>query len=340
VQKLLGVVGLLLTLGAIGWFALNAFDIQGLEHIQVVRKPAGPATANDAFADAASGRFDATASGMPDGGRSTIRVASFNIQVFGESKLNKPEVVRVLAEVARQFDVLAIQEVRATSQDVLPRFVEQINATGRKYDFVIGPRLGRTNSKEQYAFVYDTATIEVDRQSMYTVSDPDDLLHREPLVAGFRARGPPTNQAFTFTLINIHTDPDEADTELDALGEVYLAVRQDGRGEDDIVLLGDLNVDDQHLGRLGRIPDITPAIYGVPSNTRGTKLYDNIVFDGRATAEFTGRAGVYDLIREYQLTLPQALEVSDHLPVWAEFSVLEGGQAGRVASQPERGPLR
>jgi deoxyribonuclease-1-like protein len=340
VQKLLGVVGLMLTLGAIGWFALNSFDIQGLEHIQVVRKPAGADANEDAFASAGPMPHDIGAAPSAAGGRTTIRVASFNIQVFGESKLNKPDVVRVLAEVARQFDVLAIQEVRATSQDVLPRFLEQINATGRKYDFVIGPRLGRTSSKEQYAFVYDTATIEVDRQSMYTVSDPDDLLHREPLVAAFRARGPPTNQAFTFTLINIHTDPDETDTELDALGDVYLAVRQDGRGEDDIIVLGDLNVDDQHLGRLGRIPDITPAIYGVPSNTRGTKLYDNIVFDGRATAEFTGRAGVYDLIREYQLTLPQALEVSDHLPVWAEFSVLEGGQPGRVATAPQRGPLR
>jgi hypothetical protein len=61
-------------------------------------------------------------------GRDTIRVASFNIQVFGESKVAKPAVMNTLARVARMFDVMAIQEVRAKSNDILPRFVDQINA--------------------------------------------------------------------------------------------------------------------------------------------------------------------------------------------------------------------
>ena len=34
------------------------------------------------------------------------------------------------------------------------------------------------------------------------------------------------------------------------------------------------------------------------------------------------------MMREFELTMPEALEVSEHLPVWAEFSVYEGGQAG------------
>ena len=106
----------------------------------------------------------------------------------------------------------------------------QINAAGHQYDYAIGPRLGRSTSKEQYAYLYDTETIEVDRHAMYTVEDPDDLLHREPLVAGFRARGAPANEAFTFTLVNIHTDPDETDGEIDALADVFQAVRNDGRG--------------------------------------------------------------------------------------------------------------
>jgi hypothetical protein len=56
------------------------------------------------------------------------------------------------------------------------------------------------------------------------------------------------------------------------------------------------------------------------------------LFDRRATAEFTGRSGVDDLIREFDLSMREAVETSDHLPVWAEFSVYEGGQAGHVAS--------
>ena len=162
-----------------------------------------------------------TPSPAPTADGDTIKIASFNIQVFGTSKLEKPQVMDVLAQVVRRFDVVAIQEVRSKDMTVLPRFVELINADGRQYDYVIGPRQGRTSSKEQYAFVFDATRIEYDRDSIRTVDDSDDLLHREPMVTTFRVRGLPAGEAFTFTLVNIHTDPDETDTELDALDDAF-----------------------------------------------------------------------------------------------------------------------
>ena len=264
----------------------------------------------------------------------TIKIASFNVQVFGTSKLRKPEVMDVLVKVISRFDVVAVQEVRSKDQSVVPKFVEMINARGAHYDYVIGPRLGRTSSKEQYTFIFDAARIEVDRGSVYTVPDPRDDLHREPLVARFRVRGPPPDQAFTFSLVNIHTDPDETDQELDALDGVFVAVQRDGSGEDDVILLGDLNVDEYHLGELGSLPNVVHAISGVKTNTRGTKSYDNILFDRRATPEFTGSWGVLDPMAEFGLTVDEALAVSDHLPVWAEFIIYEGGTPGSVAARP------
>jgi hypothetical protein len=166
------------------------------------------------------------------------------------------------------------------------------------------------------------------------VEDPDDLLHREPLVGWFRVRGPEPSQAFTFSLVNIHTDPDEVKTELNVLDDVFVAVQNDGRNEDDVIILGDLNVDDRHMGELGQLPNITWCISGVPTNVRGTQLYDNIVFSKRSTVEFSGRAGVYDFMREFNLSQDEALEISDHIPVWAEFSLYEGGVPGRVATLP------
>jgi endonuclease/exonuclease/phosphatase family metal-dependent hydrolase len=266
--------------------------------------------------------------------RPTIRIASFNIEVFGEAKMSQPDVVNVLANVAHQFDVVAIQEIRAQSQDILPRFVQAINSTGRRYDYVIGPRLGRSSSKEQYAYVFDTETLEVDRRALYTVSDPDDLMHREPLVAWFRSRATDPRGAFTFSLVNVHLDPDEAAAEVDVLDDVFLAVRDDGRREDDVIILGDLNVDDRHLGHLARLANVAWVITNTATNTRGNAQYDNLLFDQAATTEFTGRGGVFDFMREYNLSLEQALRVSDHLVVWAEFHVQEGGVPGQVASQP------
>ena len=307
-----------------GWFFFQKYRLEGLDQLTVVPRDQ---------AAVASGYGSSTPLPKVERAAGTIRIASFNIQVFGEKKVNNPRVRSLLAEIVRQFDVVAIQEIRS-KQDILPQFVDTVNAGGRHYDFVIGPRLGRTSSKEQYAFIFDTASIEVDRSSLYTVADPDDRLHREPLVGWFRVRGPPPDQAFTFSLVDIHTDPDETGREFDALADVFRAVRDDGRGEDDVILLGDLNVDDQHLGRLGQIADIHWVISGVATNTRGNHLYDNLVFSRVATTEYTGRWGVFDMIRQFNLTVDEALQVSDHMPVWAEFNLIEGGQGGRVATRP------
>ncbi len=301
---------------------LQNYQIQGLENISLAPRGEQPGVGEAGIVLPPVAR---------EGG--TIRVASFNIQVFGEKKLGDPRMRSLLAEIVRQFDVVAIQEVRS-HHEIMPQFLDAINATGRHYDYVIGPRLGRSVSKEQYAYVCDTASIEMDRRALYTVADPDDLLHREPLVGWFRVRGPPPDQAFTFSLVNIHTDPDEVAREVDALANVFRAVRDDGRGEDDVILLGDLNADDHHLGLLGQASQVYCAISGVASNTRGTKLYDNIVFSKAATTEYTGRWGVFDMIRQFNITVDEALKISDHMPVWAEFNLYEGGQRGRIATRP------
>ncbi len=308
----------LLTAGGLVYLVASNWRGLGLDQVKV------PGLAQTASSDL-----------EPAPGSATIRIASFNIQAFGQSKLSKPHVMEKLVAIARRFDVLAIQEVRSKQEDVLPRFVEQINGTDRRYqyDFAIGPRLGRTNSQEQYAFVYDTRRIEIDRSYTYTVGDPGDRLHREPFVAWFRVRGPPASEAFTFKLVNIHTDPDEVERELNALDDVYGAVQQDNSGEDDVILLGDLNTHAGRLGELGRIPYLMCAIVELKTNTRQDKQYDNILFHREATREFTGRCGAVDLQREFGLTLAQALEISDHLPVWAEFSVYEGGKPGYVAGR-------
>ena len=251
---------------------------------------------------------------------STISIASYNIQVFGTTKLQQPAVRDVLVKVVRQFDVVAIQEVRSKDDSILPEFVRHINADGSRYDFVIGPRLGRTSSKEQYAFVFNTDRVEVDRSSVITLNDPQDLLHREPLVARFRALADPPEAGFTFWLVDIHTDPDEVPQEIDVLVDVFQVMTQARADEDDVILLGDLNADETQFGRLGKIPGITWVVpRSTPTNTRGNHTYDNLVFLEQATAEFTGRWGVVNMCKAFNLSVEEALKVSDHLPVWAEF---------------------
>ena len=267
-----------------------------------------------------------------------IRIASYNIQVFGESKLGKPQVVDTLVKVVRHFDIVAIQEVRAKEDTILPRFVAAINADGSRFDFVIGPRLGRTVSTEQYAYVFDTNRIEVDRNSVGTMSDPNDLLHREPLVARFRTRAYSANAPFSFWMVNSHTDPDEAKAEVNVLAGAFQAMLTALPDEDDVILVGDLNVSEQQLGQLGQVPGIIYVVAGTPTNTKRTKTYDNILFSRFTTTEYTGRWGVVDIQNVFGLTMDQALEVSDHFPVWAEFRIWESPPAASTALLP--GPYR
>ena len=125
-----------------------------------------------------------------------------------------------------------------------------------------------------------------------------------------------SRRPWTFTLINIHTDPDVAEQEVNVLDDVIRRLQSAGV-DDDVILLGDLNVSERHFGDLLVMPNLMWTVTREPTNTRRSQTYDNIVFSGIATSEFSGVAGVIDLQAEYELTLDEALQVSDHLPVWA-----------------------
>ncbi len=276
---------------------------------------------------------DAQLASWPQQLNETIRIASFNVQVFGQKKSSNPIVMQRLADICRQFDMIAIQEIKSVDQSVLPNFIRMLNSQGGQYGFVISPRLGRSKSKEQSAFVFNQNRIRMDNSFSYTINDPDDVLRREPFVGWFRTRGPRMEDAFTFTLANVHLDSKRPDLELAYLNELHRIIRKDGRGEDDVILLGDFNCGDRGLKNAREKGGLTWVLSNTPTNTRNTVQYDNIVFDPKATDEFTGNSGVFHFMKYLNLTLDDALAISDHNPIWAEFSIYESGRPRRVADE-------
>ncbi|GIW96853.1 MAG: deoxyribonuclease [Pirellulaceae bacterium] len=274
---------------------------------------------------------------IPDRTANTLLIGSFNVQRLGPTKLSKPEVVEQLAHIIRRFDVIALQEITSKDPTTLDQLLEAVNAPGAQYRYTISPRIGREISGyyEQYAFVYDSARIVSGPEYCYVVQDEADLLHREPFVGRFMTRTT-TAQPFQFTLINVHTDPDEIDTELDVLAQVLVSVGQFEYPEDDVILVGDLNAAPGNLLGLERLPHYTAIVRDLPTNTRGTKTLDNIVLAPEATREFTSRYGVIELASWFQISADEALQISDHLPVWAEFTTVEQ-PAARAAALPAAG---
>lgn len=252
-----------------------------------------------------------------------LLIGSFNIQVFGTSKLAKPDVAKILAEVVRRFDLVAIQELRATDQGVMDQFLQMINQAGGTYRYVVGERLGTTSSKEQYTYVYDAAKLRVTHQPT-TVHDAQGVMMRPPLATRFQCIELPEGQGFTFTLLNVHTTPEEADRDLKAIESVVATTRQLLPMEDDIIVLGDFNASTAQIAKVRWFATQSAVIPDQwMTNTRQNKNYDNQVFDGRATVEYTGRSGVFNFQQLYQISLDQALQVSDHFPIWGEYSIFE-----------------
>ena len=257
-----------------------------------------------------------------DSSDETLRIGAFNIQVFGISKASKPEVMNVLADIIRTYDIIAIQEIRDASQTALPSLVDLVNADGSQYDYVVSERLGRTTSKEQYAYIYNTQTIEL-INIPHTYPEPSgiDQFHREPYLASFKALG----GNFDATFITIHTDPDEATEEINGLGAVVEYAQGTYPDEQDFIVMGDLNADGSYFDEDGGSTLSGGEYYWVIDNsvdttTKSTEYtYDRIIITDSAVSDLSGDSGVFRYDIEYGLSEDETVAVSDHYPVYMEL---------------------
>ena len=257
----------------------------------------------------------------------TITVASWNIQLFGPAKLNDAVRLGRIAEVIKEFDVIAIQEItHATGQGqpVVDGLTTLLQSTHhRTYTGILGPRTGCPGGRtEQYAILYDSDILQ-EVNSRTIADDPNQLnsMCRDPLVATLRFSD--ASASFTFTLIVVHADPDPITAlteDLHALGRIYGEVQAHDPQEDDVILLGYLNTNPQDFGGLNNIPDLVYAVPGVPTMVRTNSRLDNVLFQWGPTGEdFAGEGGVFPVASFLGITDDQAHRLSDHLPVYAVF---------------------
>lgn len=253
----------------------------------------------------------------------TITIAAFNIQVFGRSKRQKVDVMKVLVNITREFDVVLIQEIRDSSEETIPYFLNEINQIeGPKYEFVRSERLGRTTSKEAYAYLYNTETIDFIEDSNYVYNDVNDIFEREPYIASFRSGN------FDFTLVGIHTKPDDARLEIGNLTNVVSFILSENTVEKDIIVMGDFNADGRYFDENDLSnPFKTSEYYWVITNdmdtmTKTDYTYDRIVLmNATHSNEYIEESSaVFYFDIEYGINNATLVEeVSDHYPIYAEF---------------------
>src|SRR4030095_8995417 len=253
-------------------------------------------------------------------------IPTFNSQIVGEAKRSKPQVMDVLAKTARNFDLMVIQELRDDTETTLPIYLEKINSLpGPKYSSISSPRLGRTASKENYAFIFNTEKIQLINGSNYTFTDlpngtSEDLFQREPFVAEFKSG------KFDFVLITIHTDPGETPQELGDLPLVLSDAQARFPDEKDFIMLGDMNADCSYLKQSDNI-SLRNSSYtwivpdSADTTTKSTDCtYDRIIILDPSKEDYLGSWGIFRFDQAYGINQSLTEEVSDHYPVWSVFS--------------------
>lgn len=253
--------------------------------------------------------------------KATIRIATFNIQNLGLTKMGKADVVKQLVGIVRKYDVIAIQEISDKSNVTANRFLNSINQGQKvKYGLLLSQRSGQQDDdatdQEQYAFYYNTATVADLGHSMLYNDSVHDYFCREPFLAHFKvARG-----NFSFVICTIHTKPTAALEEIGALNEVVAWAKTKYAGEDDFIVLGDYNASCTYVtpSQLDGLEFRSNNYQWIIADTVKTNLsskqcaYDRIVITKASTStDFDGKWGVDRCFT--------SKAVSDHWPVWAEF---------------------
>lgn len=251
----------------------------------------------------------------------SITIASWNLKNIGKTKFNDPARIDIIIDILKNYDIIAIQEVKDITLQLPQQLIDKMNMDGSNYKVVASDRVGR-NVFEQYLFVYDDDKIDVIPGTEGYGIEPNDEFEREPYYAMFRAGN------FDFYLFTIHTKPSAVATEIPALRTAYIDLQNNTPDEDDIILLGDFN---------GRAPGVSAgsyitmdAIAQIPNiiftineetNTRGGRAYDNIIFQGNYTVEYSSSSGVSTFWLPYGLDEDQGFRISDHKLVWAVFNI-------------------
>ncbi|XP_060913054.1 deoxyribonuclease-1-like [Labrus mixtus] len=260
-----------------------------------------------------------------------MKIASFNVQRFGLTKVADPDVLSALIKIVSQYDIILILEVVDVSGDSVKLFLKELNRVNTRHHYALqlSTRLGRNRYKEQFMFLYRDDVVDLIDCYQYEDNQEDDMdaFAREPYILHFKPRNTVLKN---IVLIPVHTRAWDSEKELDELYEVFLEVKAKWK-TDNIMILGDFNADGAYITSkemkdirirsdknfhwlIGDDVDTT-------ANTSNEHSYDRIVVYGEdmLAAIVPNSAKPFNFHKEFAMTEEMALRVSDHYPVEVEL---------------------
>ncbi|XP_068019885.1 deoxyribonuclease gamma [Melanerpes formicivorus] len=263
----------------------------------------------------------------------SLKICSFNVRSFGETKIARPEVVNAVVKIISRCDIVLLMEIKESKNRVCPLLLEklssQLKGSRDEYRCVVSERLGRKSYKEQYAFIYSQHLVSVKQTYQYHDTQPgdEDVFSREPFTVWFQS---PKTAVKEFVIIPLHTTPEAAVREIDELYDVYLDVKQHWKTEN-FIFMGDFNAGCSYVPqkqwkniRMRTYSEFIWLIGDKNDTTVKTSTscpYDRIVVSGEKliNAIVPHSVDIFDFQKAFRMTEEQALGVSDHFPVEFEL---------------------
>ena len=248
---------------------------------------------------------------------SQVKVVSWNVENLGKSK--STEHIKFMAKTLKDFDVAAIQEVVAGDggAQAVAQLADELNRTGSKWDYVISDPTSSTAYKtERYAFLWKTSVVKkIGKpwlEKHYTLE-----IDREPFYCTFDYKGK------QFTLVNFHaiTKNRQPETEIKHfkfLPDLYPNLN--------LMFVGDFNCPQSHsvfnpLKKMGYAPLLVGQKTTLKKLVKHREMlaseFDNIFY----TSKISKLDGGVIRFHEDFATLAEARLISDHIPIWMEFSL-------------------
>ncbi|KAL5106922.1 Deoxyribonuclease-1-like 2 [Taenia crassiceps] len=265
--------------------------------------------------------------GLPAPSEEKVKVAGFNVQVFGKRKSKDSEVMDILAKIIGGYDGVFVQEIRDSSGKAFPELLNTVSAaSGATYRGLMGPRKGRSSSKEQIGFVYRPDKIQL--VGLFPMLNKSTSFERPPDCFAFIIK----EGGLRVAVLAVHISPRSVKAEMEALYNVA-PVCQTFAGTQNLILLGDMNADcgylparDRHKLRLRTDHQYKWLIEdGADTTVAASRCaYDRVIVKGDELARRTSSARPNNFEKVYKLPLSKAKRVSDHYPIEFEINEIWG----------------
>jgi len=249
---------------------------------------------------------------------SQTKLLSWNLENFGKSKSDQE--IAIIANTIKDYDIIAIQEVVAGNggAQAVARLADVLNQSGTKWDYRISdPTSSNTHGTERYAFIWKTNKLKLKGrpwlEQKYHVE-----IEREPYFATFEIKEK------IITIATFHAVPKSKQPETEIK---YFKLLPQEYPTLNLLFAGDFNCPQSHsvftpLKKMGFSPILKNQKTSLKTKSKGNNYlaseYDNIFYK-TSSVNFLKS----DVILFYKnfISLKEARKVSDHIPIWFEFSL-------------------